>query len=50
MIAFFREFVDFMRTRMRYWLVPLLILIALLGGLLIAVRSSNIGRVIYRPF
>jgi len=29
--AFLREFYDFLRTRKRYWLLPLLVLLALLG-------------------
>ncbi|HTR77986.1 MAG TPA: DUF5989 family protein [Gemmatimonadaceae bacterium] len=50
MIAFFREFLGFLRARARYWLIPLLILIALVGGLLIAVKGSSLARAFYRPF
>lgn len=35
------ELIDFIRARKKYWLIPILILSVLLGGLLIVTKGSG---------
>ncbi len=50
MLEFIREFYDFIRSRKRYWLLPIFISLALLGGLIIFAESSVLGPLIYPLF
>jgi Family of unknown function (DUF5989) len=49
-MSFLKEFLSFLRARRKYWLVPLLIMMFLLGGLLILAQSSAIAPFIYTIF
>jgi hypothetical protein len=49
-MSFLKEFWSFLRARRKYWLVPLLIMMFLLGGLLILAQSSAIAPFIYTIF
>jgi len=40
----------FMKVRKKYWLVPIIIVMFLLGGLLVLVQGSAIGPFIYTLF
>ncbi|MCL4747068.1 MAG: hypothetical protein KJZ83_16865 [Burkholderiaceae bacterium] len=40
----------FMRARKKYWLVPILVVMFLLGGLLILVQGSAVAPFIYTLF
>lgn len=44
------ELIDFIRARKKYWLIPILILSILLGGLLIVTKGSVVAPFIYTLF
>jgi hypothetical protein len=47
---FFKELFDFMRARKKYWLVPIIIVTALFGGLIVLSQGSAIAPFIYTIF
>jgi hypothetical protein len=47
---FLREIWAFMRTRKKYWLLPVLVVMALMGGLLILTQGSAVAPFIYTLF
>lgn len=49
-MSFLGELYRFLRARKKYWMVPTIILLVLLGGLLIAVKGSAIAPFIYTLF
>jgi hypothetical protein len=49
-MSFFSEFYRFLRARKKYWMVPSIVLLVLLGGLLIAVKGSAIAPFLYTLF
>jgi hypothetical protein len=49
-MSFFGEFYRFLRARKKYWMVPSIVLLVLLGGLLIAVKGSAIAPFLYTLF
>ena len=50
MLSFLAEFVDFLRTRKKYWLLPIIIVSLLLGGLIVLTKGSAIAPFIYTIF
>ena len=50
MLDFVRELFDFMRARRKFWLVPVLVMIALLGALVVFAKGSAIAPFIYTIF
>ena len=50
MLDFVRELLDFMRARRKFWLVPVLVMIALLGALVVFAKGSAIAPFIYTIF
>ncbi len=50
MISFIREMWDFMRARKKFWLLPVLIVMALLGALIVLAQGSAIAPFIYTLF
>ncbi len=49
-MSFLAEFWSFLKARRKFWLVPLLVMMFLLGGLLILAQSSAIAPFIYTIF
>lgn len=49
-MSLIKELWLFMRSRKKFWLLPILILMALLGGLLILAQGSAIAPFIYTIF
>jgi len=47
---FFREFWGFLRLRKKYWLLPVIIVLLLLGGLIVFTSGSAIAPFIYTIF
>ncbi len=47
---FLKEFIQFLRVRRKYWLLPILIMSLLFGALLLAAQSSAIAPFIYTLF
>ena len=50
MLPFLREFWAFLRTRKKYWLLPILIVMLLFGVLLVLAQSSAVAPFIYTLF
>jgi hypothetical protein len=50
MIDFVREFWLFLRVRRKYWLLPIVIMLALFGGLVILAKGSAVAPFIYTLF
>lgn len=50
MIAFLREFWTFLQVRKKYWLLPILIVMALFGGLVVLTQGSAVAPFIYAIF
>ena len=50
MLAFLTEFWAFLRTRKKYWLLPILIIMLLFGVLLVLAQSSAVAPFIYTLF
>ncbi|HEX4890968.1 MAG TPA: DUF5989 family protein [Alphaproteobacteria bacterium] len=49
-MSFLREFWAFMRARKKYWLAPILLMMALFGGLIVLSQGSAIAPFIYTLF
>ena len=49
-MSFVRELIDFLLTRKKYWLIPVLVLTALIGGLLVMSQGSAVAPFIYTIF
>lgn len=49
-MAFVREFVDFMKVRKKYWLLPILIIMAFFGALIVLSQGSAVAPFIYTLF
>lgn len=50
MITFLKELWSFMKVRKKFWLVPIIIILLLLGALLIFTESSALAPFIYALF
>jgi fluoride ion exporter CrcB/FEX len=50
MSSFLREFWLFLRERKKYWLLPVLIVMSVLGGLIVLTQGSAIAPFIYTVF
>ena len=49
-MEFLIEFWRFLRARKKYWLVPILLVMALLGGLIVLSQGSAVAPFIYTLF
>ncbi|MDO9461892.1 MAG: DUF5989 family protein [Alphaproteobacteria bacterium] len=49
-MSFISEFWAFMRARKKYWLAPVLLMMALFGGLVVLSQGSAIAPFIYTLF
>ncbi len=47
---FFRDFLTYMRSRKRYWLLPVVIVLGLFAGLVVLTEGSTIAPFIYALF
>jgi len=50
MVEFLREFWVFLRVRRKFWLIPILIVLAMFGGLIVLTQGSAIAPFIYTLF
>jgi hypothetical protein len=48
--SFLREFWRFLRTRKKYWLLPIFILMAMFGALVVVTKGSAVAPFIYTIF
>jgi hypothetical protein len=49
-MEFLKEFWEFLRVRKKFWMLPLLIVILMIGSLLVFVHGSVIAPFIYTLF
>ena len=49
-VSFLREFWAFLRVRKKYWLLPVIVMMALFGGLLVLSKGSAMAPFIYTLF
>ena len=50
MLSFLREFWMFLRVRKKYWLMPILIMMMIFGGLIVLTQGSAVAPFIYTIF
>ena len=50
MISFLREMWAFLRARKKFWMLPILLLMALLGVLVVLAKGSAVAPFIYTLF
>ena len=50
MMSFLREFWTFLRVRKKYWLLPILIMMMIFGGLIVLTQGSAVAPFIYTLF
>jgi hypothetical protein len=49
-MSIFRELWEFMRVRKKFWLLPIIFIMVLLGGLLVLAQGSAVAPFIYTLF
>lgn len=49
-MSFLKELWAYMRTRKKYWLIPILIVMAILGALIVLAQGSAVAPFIYTLF
>ncbi len=49
-MEFLREYFEFIKVRKKYWMIPILIVLVILGGLIILSQGSAIAPFIYTIF
>ena len=50
MLSFFKEFFAFLKERKKYWLLPIIIVLALFGALIVLSQGSIVAPFIYTIF
>jgi|TARA_B110000971_G_scaffold198297_1_gene214797 hypothetical protein len=50
MIEFIKEFFEFLKVRKKYWLFPIIIILALFGSLIVLSQGSVVAPFIYTIF
>src|SRR5262249_7351524 len=50
MISFLREFAAFLLERKKYWLLPVFIVMAIFGGLIVLTKGTAVSPVLYTLF
>ncbi len=48
--SFLKEFWAFIRVRKKYWLLPIMVVMVLLGGLVVLTQGSAVAPFIYTLF
>ena len=49
-MAFLREFWQFIRSRKKFWLLPIFVVMLVLGGILVLAQGSVVAPFIYTLF
>ena len=49
-MSFIKEFLQFLKIRKKYWLLPIIIVLVLFGGLIILSQGSAVAPFIYTIF
>ncbi|MCU7554249.1 DUF5989 family protein [Alteromonas sp. ASW11-19] len=50
MVEFIQDLWAFLRVRKKMWLMPIIVILALLGGLVVATQQSSLATFIYTLF
>jgi hypothetical protein len=50
MVDFLTELWSFMRVRRKYWLIPIILMLAVFGGLVVLSKGSAVAPLIYTLF
>ena len=50
MVEFLKEFWEFLKERKKYWLLPIIIVLALFGALIVLSQGSVVAPFIYTIF
>ena len=49
-MSFLREFWEFLKVRKKYWLIPIIIVLFIFGGLIVLSQGSAVAPFIYTIF
>tara|TARA_B110001450_G_scaffold55353_1_gene51902 strand:- start:243 stop:392 length:150 start_codon:yes stop_codon:yes gene_type:complete len=49
-MSFLKEFLEFLKIRKKYWLLPILLVLVLFGGLIVLSQGSAVAPFIYTIF
>ncbi len=49
-MSFIREITEFLLARKKYWLMPIVLLMVLMGGLIVLTKGSAVAPFIYTLF
>tara|TARA_B100000242_G_scaffold193310_1_gene139373 strand:- start:319 stop:468 length:150 start_codon:yes stop_codon:yes gene_type:complete len=49
-MEFIKEFINFLKVRKKYWLLPILIILLIFGGLIVLSQGSAVAPFIYAIF
>ena len=50
MIQFFTEFLRFLRVRKKFWLVPMLVMMLVFGGIIVLTQGTAMSPFVYAIF
>ena len=49
-MSFIKEFFEFLKVRKKYWLIPIIIVLVIFGGLIVLSQGSAVAPFIYSIF
>ena len=49
-MSFIKEFFEFLKVRKKYWLLPIIIVLVIFGGLIVLTQGSAVAPFIYTIF
>ena len=49
-MSFIKEFFEFLKVRKKYWLLPIIIILFMFGGLVVLTQGSAVAPFIYTIF
>ena len=49
-MSFLREFINFMRIRKKFWLIPIILFLLIFGGLIVLTQGTAVAPFIYTIF
>jgi hypothetical protein len=49
-MSFIKEFCEFLKVRKKYWLIPIIIVLVIFGGLIVLSQGSAVAPFIYSIF
>ena len=47
---FIKEFISFLLARKKYWLIPIIILLVLFGGIIVMTQGTAVAPLVYTIF